>query len=128
VTAAIAVGVLVAAGVYLILQRGLIRIVLGFVLLGHGVNVMLVAAGGMDRRGAPLLGQVDLTTAADPLPQAFVLTAIVITFAITVYLLGLARAGDGAAANDEDESEVGSPAQNPEHGPHGDQPGEGTIR
>lgn len=95
-TAAIAVGVLVAGGVYLILQRGLLRVVLGFVLLGHAVNVLLVAAGGMARRGAPLIGQVDPEQAADPLPQAFVLTAIVITFAITVYLLGLLRAETGA--------------------------------
>ncbi|TKJ18124.1 NADH-quinone oxidoreductase subunit K [Blastococcus sp. CCUG 61487] len=93
-TAAIAVGVLVAGGVYLVLQRGLLRVVLGFILLGHAVNVLLVAAGGLDRRGVPLIGQSDPSTTADPLPQAFVLTAVVITFAVTVYLLGLARAGD----------------------------------
>jgi len=91
-TAAVAVGLLVAGGVYLILQRGLLRVVLGFVLLGHGVNVLVVAAGGMQRRAAPLLDRTDPEVAADPLPQAFVLTAIVITFAITVYLLGLLRA------------------------------------
>jgi multicomponent Na+:H+ antiporter subunit C len=117
VTAAIAVGVLVAGGVYLILQRGLLRVVLGFVLLGHGVNVLLVAAGGMDRRGVPLIGQVDPAEAADPLPQAFVLTAIVITFGITVFLLGLLRAraaedGPGAPADPDeadDPDEPGSP-------------------
>jgi multicomponent Na+:H+ antiporter subunit C len=95
-TAAIAVGVLVAAGVYLILQRGLIRVIIGFVVLGHAANIIMVAAGGMALRDAPLLAGADAAdraSMADPLPQAFVLTAIVITFGITVYLLGLARAG-----------------------------------
>ncbi|MGY2004357.1 sodium:proton antiporter [Blastococcus sp. SYSU DS1024] len=94
-TAALAVGVLVAAGAYLLLQRGLVRVVLGFVLLGHAVNVLLVAAGGMDRRDVPLVGEGDPARTADPLPQAFVLTAIVIAFAVTVYLLALLRAGSG---------------------------------
>jgi multicomponent Na+:H+ antiporter subunit C len=91
-TAAIAVGLLFGAGVFLLLSRGIVRIVVGFVLLGHGVNVLLLAAGGMDRRAAPLDGS-DPAQSADPLPQAFVLTAIVITFGVTVYLLGLARTG-----------------------------------
>jgi multicomponent Na+:H+ antiporter subunit C len=92
-TAAIAAGILVAAGVYLIFQRGLVRITIGFVLLGHAANVIVVAAGGMALRGVPLIGSGEVAGMADPLPQAFVLTAIVITFGITVYLLGLARAG-----------------------------------
>ena len=101
-TAAIAVGLLVAGGVYLVLQRGLVRVVIGFILLGHAVNVLVLSAGGMARRGLPLIGQGDPDQAADPLPQAFVLTAIVITFGITVYLLALARAS--SAADDETRS------------------------
>ena len=104
-TAAIAVGLLVAGGVYLILQRSLIRVVIGFVLLGHAVNVLVLSAGGMDRRGLPLIGRGDPAAAADPLPQAFVLTAIVITFGITVYLLALARAS--STADDEDRHAAG---------------------
>jgi multicomponent Na+:H+ antiporter subunit C len=94
-TLAIAVGVLVAAGVFLLTRRGLLRLVLGFVLLGHAVNLVLLAAGGTSRREPALIGpELDLQAAADPLPQAFVLTAIVITFGVTVYLLGLiARSG-----------------------------------
>lgn len=94
-TAAIAVFILVAGGVYLICQRGLVRVAFGFVLLGHATNLVLISAGGMGRRGAPLIGDADPSQAADPLVQAFVLTAIVITFGITVYLLALVRAGDG---------------------------------
>ncbi len=103
-TAALAVAVLAAGGTYLVLQRGLVRVVLGFVLLGHAANLLLVAAGGMSRREAPLVGEVDPAAAADPLPQAFALTAIVITFGITVYLLGLA----GAGADDEPDREPGA--------------------
>ncbi|MFH0241259.1 sodium:proton antiporter [Streptomyces sp. HK10] len=91
-TAAIAVGVLTAGGVFLLLRPGLVRITFGFVLLGHAANVLLLAAGGPERRDPPLIGDGDPAEMADPLPQAFVLTAVVITFGITVYLLGLARA------------------------------------
>ena len=93
-TAALAVGILVAGGVYLVCQRGPVRVAFGFVLLGHAANIVLISAGGMARRGAPLTTEVDPGEAADPLVQAFVLTAIVITFGITVYLLALARSGD----------------------------------
>ncbi|MBX6749389.1 MAG: NADH-quinone oxidoreductase subunit K [Micromonosporaceae bacterium] len=92
-TAAIAVGVLVAAGVFLILGRSLVRVAFGFILLGHAVNLLLMAAGGLGRRGVPILGPDGgpPPATADPLPQAFVLTSIVISFGTTVYLLGLAR-------------------------------------
>jgi multicomponent Na+:H+ antiporter subunit C len=93
VSAAVLVAVLVSGGVYLVLQRGLVRVTFGFILLGHAANVLLLAAGGMSRRAAPLVQTTDPAVAADPLPQAFALTAIVITFGITVYLFGLAGAG-----------------------------------
>ncbi len=105
-TAALAVAVLVTGGVYLVLQRGLVRVTLGFILLGHAANVLLLAAGGMARREAPLVGRIELDAASDPLPQAFALTAIVITFGITVYLFGLA----GAGAEDEPDGDAGDDA------------------
>jgi multicomponent Na+:H+ antiporter subunit C len=105
VTAALAVAVLVAGGVFLVLQRGLVRVILGFVLLGHAANVLLLAAGGMARREPPLVGRVDPAQTADPLPQAFALTAIVITFGITVYLFGLAGAGADAEPDREPDGE-----------------------
>ncbi len=91
-SAPVLVGVLVAGGVFLILCSGMIRVVFGFVLLTHAANVLLLAAGGTDRRRAPLIGAGDPARMADPLPQAFVLTAIVITFGSTVYLLSMIRA------------------------------------
>ncbi|MBQ1027823.1 sodium:proton antiporter [Micromonospora sp. C95] len=99
-SAAFVVGVLVAAGVFLLLRPGLLRVVLGFVLLGHAVNVVLLAAGGLGRRTAAL-EEVGSDT-ADPLPQAFVLTAIVITFGITIHLLGLLRRDAGGPASGAD--------------------------
>ncbi|GIJ10109.1 sodium:proton antiporter [Micromonospora andamanensis] len=99
-SAAFVVGVLVAAGVFLLLRPGLLRVVLGFVLLGHAVNVVLLAAGGLGRRTAAL-EEVGPDT-ADPLPQAFVLTAIVITFGITVHLLGLLRRDAGGPTSGAD--------------------------
>ena len=89
---ALSIGVLAAAGVFLVLQRGMIRIILGFVLLTHAVNLLIIAAGGVARRDAPFFGG-DTSQASDPLPQAFVLTAIVIAFAITVVLSTFAAVG-----------------------------------
>ncbi|WP_017607362.1 sodium:proton antiporter [Nocardiopsis xinjiangensis] len=92
-TLAITIGVLTFGAVFLMLQRGLVRIILGFVMLGHSVNLMLMSAGGIFRRAQPLIGYNPADVASDPLPQAFVLTAIVITFSITVYMLTLAATG-----------------------------------
>lgn len=100
-SAAVAVGILVAGGVYLILQRGPVRVAFGFVLLGHAANIVLISAGGLGRRGAPLIGEPGTGETADPLVQAFVLTAIVITFGITVYLLALAASDDEGSGDDQ---------------------------
>ncbi|OKL53550.1 Na(+)/H(+) antiporter subunit C [Bowdeniella nasicola] len=81
--------VLVGVGIYLLLERSLTRIIIGFSLLSNGVNIMILVAGG--RAGAPpLIGRPDPAPIADPLPQAFALTAIVITLGITAFLLAMA--------------------------------------
>lgn len=109
-TGALVVGILVAAGVYLVMQRGVVRVALGFVLLGHAANVLLVLSGGTARRGVPLAGSSGMP--ADPLPQAFALTAIVIGLGMTAFLLSLAyRARDVLDEEDDDvepENEVGA--------------------
>ncbi len=91
-TVAVLVGVLYAAGTYLLLQRTLTRVVLGLGLLGHGANLLLLTAGGA-AGGVPFAGRSGGAAGdgtADPLPQAMVLTAIVITFGVTAFLLALA--------------------------------------
>ena len=109
-TLAISAGILVAGAVYLILQRGMLRIIFGFILLGHGVNLILMAAGGVDRRAEPLGSNLDPRLVADPLPQAFVLTAIVIAFSITIVMLVLAVTGkiddDTGDDGDDDDDEA----------------------
>ena len=85
----LAVAVLFAAGFHMLMQRSLIRVVVGFMLLGHGANVLLLLAGGA-AGSPPLIGERSERPMADPLPQAMVLTAIVITFGVTAFLLALA--------------------------------------
>lgn len=88
VSLAAAAAVLFGSGTYLLLQRELTRIVLGLALLAHGANLfILLAAGG---RGDPTFVGSASEGLLDPLPQAFILTAIVITFGVTTFLLGLA--------------------------------------
>ncbi|MDN5807664.1 MAG: Na(+)/H(+) antiporter subunit C [Brevibacterium sp.] len=85
----LAMGVLFACGIYLMLERSLTRVLLGFILLGNGVNLLIILTAG---RGAPpLTDGKNLSTSgmSDPLPQALILTAIVITFAVTAFLLAM---------------------------------------
>lgn len=106
-TLAISAAVLMSGAVYLFLQRGMLRIVLGFILLSHAANLILIAAGGSDRREEPLGSDPDPAVTGDALPQAFVLTAIVIAFSITIYMLVLAvtgRKGDDTVDDDAQES------------------------
>lgn len=89
VTLLIVMGVLFAVGIYLLLERSLTRVLLGIVLLGNGVNLLMLSTGG--RSGlAPLYAKgTDPAEYSDPLPQALILTAIVITFAVTAFMLGI---------------------------------------
>jgi multicomponent Na+:H+ antiporter subunit C len=88
VLVALVAAVLVGCGTWLLLQRRLSRIIIGVGLLGHAGNMLLMVSGG--RRGtAPLIGTGDPVGFSDPLPQALALTAIVITFGITLFLLAL---------------------------------------
>ena len=87
------VGILIAGAVYLIMQRGMVRIVFGMSLLGHAGNLMLLAAGNGAWRGEAFPSQTSMDEMADPLPQAFVLTAIVIAMATTTILLMLSALG-----------------------------------
>lgn len=82
-------GVLVACGVYLMLERTLSRIILGFVMLGNGVNLLFIIAAGTPGL-PPFEGTGDPEDMTDPLPFAMVLTAIVISLGITAFGMALA--------------------------------------
>ena len=82
------IGVLYAAGVYLLLDRSLTRVLLGFLLLGNATNLLLLSTGGAAGL-APILGYADPADMSDPLPQALILTAIVITFGVAAFVLAM---------------------------------------
>jgi multicomponent Na+:H+ antiporter subunit C len=103
---AAAAAALFGCGTFLLLQRQLSRILVGLALLGHGANLVIVlAAGG---RGEPTFvgGDQDDGALLDPLPQAFVLTAIVITFGVTCFLLALAYRSWTLTSDDEVQDDV----------------------
>lgn len=90
VTLAVTLGALFAVGTYLLLQRTLTRVVIGLALMGHGANLLLLVAGGRAGAAPFVTDDGPPAAAADPLPQALALTAIVITFGVTAFLLALA--------------------------------------
>lgn len=89
VTLVVVASVLVAAGVYLILERSLTRVLIGILLAGNGVNLLFLIASG-PAKGAPIIGVNRTSDMSDPLPQAMVLTAIVITLGMAAFLLAMA--------------------------------------
>ncbi|MEJ6012931.1 cation:proton antiporter subunit C [Corynebacterium sp. H127] len=88
---ALTISILMAGGVYLVLQRGMYRLILGMSLIGHAGNLTILALGIPKWRAEPINSPLEL--AADPLPQAFVLTAIVIAMATTTFMLALSAVG-----------------------------------
>lgn len=99
-TLAIVAGALVAAGVYLMLERSLTRILVGVLLASNGVNVLFLVISGA-AGGAPIIGVTLKQEMSDPLPQAMVLTAIVITLAVTAFMLTMAYRSFQLNGNDE---------------------------
>ncbi len=98
-------GALVACGVYLLLERSLTRVLIGLVLIGNGVNLGLLSAGGPAGE-SPFYGSADPADMADPLPQALVLTAIVITLGTVAFLLAMAHRSWQLNGNDDVQDDV----------------------
>lgn len=89
---AILVGGLFAAGLYTILRRSIVRIAVGLILLGHAANLLIFTAARLTRYAAPVIpadAEAITQPVADPLPQALILTAIVISFGVLVFALVL---------------------------------------
>lgn len=104
-TMALVVAVLYSIGCYLLMQRSLMRVLLGIVVLGHGSNLLLQLVGGPPGRPA-LVGHAPPEAMSDPLPQAMALTAIVITFALSTFLLALAYRSWTLLGHDEVRDDV----------------------
>ncbi|MGD6794593.1 Na(+)/H(+) antiporter subunit C [Metabacillus indicus] len=85
----IVVGILFMAATYLMLSKSLLRIIIGTGLLSHGAHLLILTMGGLKKGAAPLLGE-EASSYVDPLPQALILTAIVISFGVTSFFLTMA--------------------------------------
>jgi multicomponent Na+:H+ antiporter subunit C len=105
-TLLIVMGALYACGIYLVLERSLTRVLLGLMLLANATNLLILATGGYSGL-APLYSK---DTAAgdynDPLPQALILTSIVISFAVTAFMLGIIYRTWVLARRDEIQDDV----------------------
>jgi len=102
VIVALAIGVLTACGVWLVLRPRTVQVILGLVLLSYGVNLFIFAMGRIATDRPPILrdGILDGAHYADPVPQALILTAIVISFATTALFLVLLLAARGLTGTD----------------------------
>ncbi|MGH1490890.1 MAG: NADH-quinone oxidoreductase subunit K [Acidimicrobiales bacterium] len=112
-----AIGGLTSVGVYLITARSLSRIILGFALLGHAAVLALLTAGGPPA-ASPIIGP-ETTDISNPVPQALALTAIVISFGLTLFLLALAArqqtlTGDDLVEDDIEDQRIASAAEQPD--------------
>lgn len=118
-------GVLIACGVYLILDRAMTRMILGVLLIGNGANLLILQSGGQ-AGSPPILGRDSeaATQMADPLAQAMILTAIVISMALAGFMLSLAyrqyryRTDDIIERDEEDRaiaSRPTTPSAAPDH-------------
>jgi len=104
---ALVVGGLYAGGVYLLLRPSPVKLVIGLAMLSNAVNLLIFVAGGLTRGSSPLIESGAMRPAepfADPLPQAFILTAIVIAFGVLAFTLVLfRRAADTLGVENLDE-------------------------
>ncbi|MGG3571269.1 Na(+)/H(+) antiporter subunit C [Bacillus gobiensis] len=88
----IVIGIIFMTATYLMLSKSLLRVIVGTALLSHGVHLLLLTMGGLKRGAAPILDK-GTSSYVDPLPQALILTAIVISFGVTSLLLVMAFRG-----------------------------------
>jgi len=101
---AILIGGLYAAGIYMMLRRSIVKLAIGLILLSHAANLLIFTASGIVRAEPPLIenGQLGLSPkSADPLPQALVLTAIVIGFGVLAFAIALCRRAYHSAKTDD---------------------------
>jgi len=91
---AITIGLLYASGIYMMLRRSLVKLIIGIILLGNGVNLLIFLLGRITKGSSPIIPEGLSTFAAayaDPVPQALVLTAIVISFGLQAFAIILIK-------------------------------------
>ncbi|MHA7293314.1 Na(+)/H(+) antiporter subunit C [Arthrobacter sp. HLT1-21] len=89
ITLLVVMAALFAAGIYLLLERSLTRVLLGLILLANGANILLLSTGGQAGVAPLFSADIPAEDYSDPLPQALILTSIVISFAVTAFMLGI---------------------------------------
>lgn len=94
------IAVIMASGVYLVLDRTLLRVVIGLGLISNATNLALMVTSGLEAGAAPIVSDAPKLL-VDPLPQALILTAIVIGFGVTALLLALSYRTYQVAASDD---------------------------
>ena len=99
---ALTIGVLYGAAFFMLLRRSIVKLVIGLILLSHAANLLIFTAGGLFKGATPII-EPGLVPALDPLPQALILTAIVISFGVLSFALILIyRFFERTGANDSD--------------------------
>lgn len=108
---AILAGLFLAAAIFLLLSRSLVRVLLGLVILGNAVNLLILVAGRLTGAAPPILGaSAGAQGMANPLPQALILTAIVIGFGLVTFMIVLVwQALAAAGADDSDAMRLAEP-------------------
>ncbi|MFI2753780.1 Na(+)/H(+) antiporter subunit C [Cellulomonas sp. P22] len=104
-TLVVVIAALFMAGVYLLLERSLSRVLIGVILIGNGANLLFLIAGGA-AGNPPIVGDSPVAEMSDPLPQAMVLTAIVITLGMTAFLMAMAYRSWQLHRHDEVQDDV----------------------
>lgn len=101
---ALMIGTLYAAGIYLILRRSLVKLIIGVILLGNGANLLIFLLGRIAKGHPPIIpadSKVFLEAYTDPLPQALILTAIVISFGLQAFAIILVKRAHKVVKTDD---------------------------
>lgn len=101
---ALVIGALYATGLYMMMRRSIIKLFIGLALLGHAANLLIFTVGGLTRGHPPLIaaGEEQLAGSfADPLPQALILTAIVIGFGVQAFTVVLIKRAYQSTGTDD---------------------------
>lgn len=108
----LSIGIMAAVAAYLLMSRNVLRMVLGLLVLGNSANLTIFVAGRMSSTLPPLvaIGETVIEVSANPLPQALILTAIVISFALTAFtVVLLQKTHERLHVNDTDEMRIAEP-------------------
>jgi multicomponent Na+:H+ antiporter subunit C len=104
---ALVIGILYAAGLYLVMRRSMVKLILGLALLAHAANLLIFTVGGLVRGATPIVPEGETALAPpfpDPVPEALVLTAIVIGFAVQAFALVLVKRAHREVDSDDMDS------------------------